>query len=102
MKALDLAAGRTVKADLDYSIQAAKELAYNEYNEAQAEAAKVVAAKAKQAKQKAIKKTATKRKAAAPTKTGNVNKRSVVDYLDDDTLSDDEFSQLMEKQIRKG
>jgi hypothetical protein len=101
-KALD--GGR--KSDIEYYIEAgaeyhAEQRAKQAQEAAKAEQAKKVEQVKKQAaKQTAVKKAARKRKAAATTKpTGKT--QSVVDYLDDD-LSDEEFSKLMEKQIRQG
>lgn len=102
------------KSDLEYHIEAAVEYAQSEQvevlkakqaeeakAEAERKAAEIEAAKEKQKKQQAIKKKATKRKAAATTKPGG-GRAKVKDYLADDTLSDEEFSKLMEKQIRGG
>ena len=115
------------KSDIDYYIQAAtsynQELAHNSKVEATkvedtrlAEAAKVLAreeltkaeaeksviadAKKKEAKRVANKKAANKRKAAATTKSGS-GTVNVIDYLDDDSLDDDAFMAMMDKQIAK-
>ena len=100
-KALD--GGR--KSDIEYYIEAGAEYHAEQRAKRAEEAAKAEQArkieevKSRTVKQTTIKKAAKKRKAAATTKpAGKTN--TVVDYLDDD-LSDEEFSKLMEKQIRQ-
>jgi DNA primase large subunit len=102
MKALD--GGR--RSDMDYYIQAGQ-AHFAEIKEVEAKQAaevekteKVEKIQKRQAKQASVKKSAKKRKAAAVTKTGGSKKRPVTDWLSDDALSDEEFSKLMEKQIR--
>ena len=62
--------------------------------------AKIADVKAKDTKRKGTKKAANKRKAAAPTKS-KAGTKDVVDYLDADSMSDDDFSKFMEKEISR-
>lgn len=97
------------RSELEYLQEAAYELAMQEKAAAEAEAKRatevetktkmVKEAKARQEKRTTTKKSANKRKAAATTKTGKA-KPQVKDYLANDTMSDEEFSKLMEKQLR--
>jgi len=103
------------KSDLDFYIQAA-----NEYNlaqtraqnlartrqeeeakrvEAQKEAEKLLKVKAKQKKAKQTRQNAKKRKAAAPTRQSSTGAK-VTDYLDTDSMNDEEFEKFMEKQLK--
>ena len=61
----------------------------------------VAKVKTKQAKQAEIKSSSNKRKSAATTKS-KAGKRDVLDYLDADKMSDEDFTKFMEKQIKKG
>jgi hypothetical protein len=90
------------RTDLEYYLMAAKQMREMERQRAQEtaqSAAKVDAVKKDQDRREATKKAATKRKAATPTKVGKP-KPKVTDYLADDSLSDEEFERLMEKQLR--
>lgn len=87
-KALDKA-----KAEEEISTQLAKE-------KADAEKKAITAAKAKKAKQASTKKMANKRKDAATTKTSSA-KQTVIDYLDEDTMSDEEFEAFMDKHMKQ-
>lgn len=104
-KALD--GGR--KSDIEYYIDAGRDYYTNVARQRQAEQAKLAESarvakqvqevKTQESKQSVIKKTADKRKAAAITKPRTV-KRSIDDHLST-SMSDDEFSKLMEKAIYK-
>ena len=59
----------------------------------------VKAAKAKVASQAKLKSASSKRKAAVPSK-GGTGKSDVVDYLDIDNVSDDEFEAYMEEKLK--
>ena len=99
------------KTDFEYYMQAGGQLAnqrvqatqveQRQANDAQikveAEAKIIADVKAKKVAEDAVKVQAEKKKAAAVTRTAGAN--NVVDYLDTDTMSDDEFMAFMDKQI---
>jgi hypothetical protein len=107
LKALD--GGK--KSDMDYYIEAGSQFYAKEeatraaevetQKKAEAEKVKVAEAKKATAKRTTVKKAAGKRKAAATTKVSG-GKKKVTNYLENDSLSDDDFVALMNKQIRKG
>ena len=65
-----------------------------------AKATKIAKAKADEKKRVNTKNSAAGRKSAATTKS-SAGTKGVIDYLDMDNLSDDEFSAMMDKEIRK-
>jgi hypothetical protein len=93
------------QSDLDYYKLAAREIYGQEAALKQQEEAKAVKAaeieRVKKAETARKAKARTAKKAKKATVSNNKGSKDVVDYLDADSMSDEEFSAMMEKQIRK-
>jgi membrane protein involved in colicin uptake len=77
----------------------AQQQAYEAKLKAESDKIALEAAKAEKIKREAAAKAASKKKAAAPTKNRS-GKQDVVDYLDTDAMTDEEFSAFMDKQLK--
>ena len=93
-----LKADQTTKEAND---KANEELRVKAEAEAKVNAEKVSKAKADEKKRLETSEAAKGRKNAGTTKSGAGTKKSVTDYLSADGLSDDEFSEMMEKEVRR-
>lgn len=110
-KVLDQSRGFTVKSDVEYAIEAATNYAQYEdrvaadnlaaQESAEATRVAVAAAKTAKAKQKTLKTAASKKKAAGTTNTSSGKNNTGVDVMKDmNSMSDEEFSKFLEKQIK--
>ena len=102
------------KSDLDYYVEAGRDYyaqkemqqvaqqqaALKAQQEAEQAKAELEAIKAQKQKQASIKKSAKRKKSAAPTK-GRSGTKDVIDYLDMDSMTDEQFSEFMDKQVLK-
>ncbi|MCF6330296.1 MAG: hypothetical protein L3I99_01955 [Sulfurimonas sp.] len=121
MKVLDEARGLEIKSDLEYYKQAGSEVignmikednrasAENEQNkkiedqkklEAKQKRDRISNAKSESLKRSDLRKKESSRMNASTTSSSSGTK-TVVDYLNTDSMSDDEFSKMMDKELRK-